>query len=137
MNLKPGGEGGFNNEQHKVNFLKAGAINLINSKEKRLFEIAKMVKDPIKSKIWKQKIKKGLEIYYKENEGTFKNRKHSKESRIKISKSIKGKGLKESNSQYGTMWITNGIENKKIKKTEIIPFGYYKGRIKINMVAML
>lgn len=33
------------------------------------------------------------------------------------------------NSQYGTMWITNGCVNKKIKKdVDIIPEGWYKGR---------
>lgn len=34
----------------------------------------------------------------------------------------------EKNSQYGSMWITNGIENRKIKKEEIIPENWYKGR---------
>lgn len=33
------------------------------------------------------------------------------------------------NSQYGTKWVTNGIESKKIKKTEKIPDGYYNGRV--------
>lgn len=34
------------------------------------------------------------------------------------------------NGSYGTMWITNGIENKKIKKdVDTIPEGWYKGRI--------
>jgi len=28
----------------------------------------------------------------------------------------------------GTMWITNGLESKKIKKDEIIPEGWNKGR---------
>ena len=32
------------------------------------------------------------------------------------------------NSQYGTMWITNGEENKKIKKTDPVPKGYKPGR---------
>ena len=32
-------------------------------------------------------------------------------------------------SQFGTMWITNGVENKKIKKSEPIPKGWRKGRI--------
>ena len=33
------------------------------------------------------------------------------------------------NSQFGTMWITNGQENKKIKRdVDIIPEGWYKGR---------
>ena len=34
----------------------------------------------------------------------------------------------EKNSQYGTMWITNEVDNKKIKKTDSIPDGYRKGR---------
>lgn len=34
----------------------------------------------------------------------------------------------EKNSQYGTMWITNGIDNKKIKKEGFVPEGWYKGR---------
>ena len=33
------------------------------------------------------------------------------------------------NSSFGTMWITNGIENKKIKKTNTIPAGWEKGRV--------
>lgn len=33
------------------------------------------------------------------------------------------------NSQYGSMWITNGTENKKIKKESLIPEGWNKGRI--------
>lgn len=35
---------------------------------------------------------------------------------------------KEKNSQYGTMWITNGTKNKKIKKNEPIPEGWNRGR---------
>ena len=34
------------------------------------------------------------------------------------------------NSQFGTMWITNKVVNKKIKKTEQIPEGWYRGRLK-------
>ena len=37
-------------------------------------------------------------------------------------------GLGESNSQFGTMWITNGTENKKIKADQVIPINWYKGR---------
>jgi hypothetical protein len=35
----------------------------------------------------------------------------------------------EKNSQYGSMWITNGTLNKKIKKIDIIPERWYKGRV--------
>lgn len=32
------------------------------------------------------------------------------------------------NSQFGTMWITNKIQNKKIKQGEVIPVGWELGR---------
>lgn len=33
------------------------------------------------------------------------------------------------NSQYGSVWITNGVKNKKIKKGNDIPSGWWVGRI--------
>ena len=41
------------------------------------------------------------------------------------------------NSQYGTCWITNGSDTKKIKKEELdlwINKGYYKGRTIADVV---
>ena len=58
--------------------------------------------------------------------GVWNGRKHSLDTIQKMKKS-KNVGLE--NPQYGTCWITNGIENKKIKKTEIILNGWYFGRI--------
>ena len=40
-----------------------------------------------------------------------------------------GRSKKEKNSQFGTMWITNDQENKKIKNSEPIPSGWRQGRI--------
>lgn len=37
-----------------------------------------------------------------------------------------------SNSQFGTMWITDGIENKKVSKESILPEGWRKGRVTKN-----
>ena len=54
----------------------------------------------------------------------FKGKTHSNEVRGLISTLQTGKN----NSQYGTMWITNGSENKKIRKTELIPEGWHPGR---------
>ena len=34
----------------------------------------------------------------------------------------------EKNSQYGTIWITDGTRNQKLRKTEPIPEGYWRGR---------
>lgn len=37
----------------------------------------------------------------------------------------------KTNSQSGTIWITNGDTNKKIKATDDIPVGYRRGRVNV------
>lgn len=61
----------------------------------------------------------------------FTGKVHTEETKQKMSNSSKGQGLGKKNSQFGTCWITNGIESKKIKKNTAIPVGWYAGR-KIN-----
>ena len=42
-----------------------------------------------------------------------------------------GHGVGETNSQFGSVWITNGLTNKKIKKDDMefwLKNGYRKGR---------
>lgn len=51
------------------------------------------------------------------------------ESKIKISESCVNKHVGELNSQFGTCWITNGIVNKKIKKSEQPPVEWNYGRV--------
>jgi hypothetical protein len=58
----------------------------------------------------------------------FKNKTHTLEWRKEQSTRMKEKSKGLGNSQFGTMWITNGIETKKIKKTESIPEGFIRGR---------
>ena len=63
---------------------------------------------------------------------SFRNRKHSDETKKKIGKTNSLHQTGSKNSQYGTCWITNGQVNKKIKKEELdnwLELGYYKGRI--------
>jgi len=76
---------------------------------------------------FKMQISKGLKEYFEGKEGHFKGRKHSEESKNKI-KSIKGRQTGNKNSQFGTMWITNGTETKKVKNNDPIPEGWKKGR---------
>ena len=47
----------------------------------------------------------------------------------KSTMAINGHSKGEKNSQFGSMWITNEIENKKVKKDSEIPSGYRRGRI--------
>jgi hypothetical protein len=61
--------------------------------------------------------------------GTFYSKSHSENTKLKIGEANR-KMIGSKNSQFGTIWITNGQENKKIKKdVDIIPEGWYKGRI--------
>ena len=53
---------------------------------------------------------------------------HSADTKRKISvaNSLNQQGTK--NSQFGTLWITDGVSNKKINKISDIPPGWYRGR---------
>lgn len=71
------------------------------------------------------------ETYIRTAPNSFKGKKHKPETKAIIGQknSINQSGSK--NSQYGTCWITNGKENKKIKKEELdlwLEKGYNKGR---------
>lgn len=115
MNLRIGGEGGFSLETQRRNAPK-GAKKYIE-----------LMKDEDWNKIQRKKISKGLKRHLKENnkKGMWEGKKHSEETKNKMRKP---KNVGKANPQFGTMWITNGVINKKIKKEEQIPVGFYKGR---------
>lgn len=68
---------------------------------------------------------KSIHDYY-----SWVGKKHNEETKLRMCETHKNnkhqKGSK--NSQYGTMWITDGIYNKKITKDSILPDGWFKGR---------
>lgn len=57
----------------------------------------------------------------------FTGKEHS-EATKKIMRERASKRTGQLNSQYGTMWITNGVMNLKIKILDVIPEGFVKGR---------
>jgi hypothetical protein len=85
-------------------------------------------------KKWRQLQSKKMKKLHREGRvkyNTFFGKIHSDESKKKMSESKKGTGIGENNSQFGTCWITNEIENKKIKKEDLnsyINLGWRKGR---------
>jgi hypothetical protein len=123
MNLKPGGTGGWpilSNEVRK-NISRSGAYKINKKKDEDLL-FKKYVND---------RIRDSLKSLYKKGELNgldWTGKSHSAETKKKISNSHKGRHSNSNNSQYGTMWITNGIENKKIKKEDSIPEGWQRGR---------
>lgn len=62
------------------------------------------------------------------NSKRFKDKNHSEKTREQMRNSHIGKHLGEKNSQFGTHWITDGKEIKKISNQEIIPIGWKIGR---------
>lgn len=66
--------------------------------------------------------------WYKKADSWILGKSHSEETKKKMSDSAKISSSGKRNSQFGTMWITNEIESKKILKTDLIPEGWRKGR---------
>ena len=124
MNLKPGGSGGFVNHQHRKRFIESAKKNLITGSP----EVQKLLMNDEWNKWFSTRVKLGLQ---KSNfdHATFRNRLHTEETKRKMREVQKGKGIGKSNSQFGTKWITNGDENRKIKKEDIIPDGWKPGRV--------
>ena len=123
-NICPGGQGGW------------GYVNVFVLTEEHRSRSGKMGQKVCPGRIherndFKEILKKASK---KRVEGgkpfdTFKGKNHTEEAKNKIRKSMLGKNKGENNPQFGTMWITNGKENKKIKKdVDAIPDGWYKGR---------
>lgn len=114
INIQPGGGGGFTIEQQKENAIKSNQV------QKKLRETnPEWVKK--RSNNLSKSIKKAYDEGRKEKKCycNWSGKKHKEESKKKIGKasSIHQKG--EKNSQFGTCWITNGIENKKIFKNDL------------------
>ncbi len=125
MNLKEGGNGGFINEEHKIKAQKSG----------NKAAVEKMNNDPELKMIILNHLKKGREKLFSEGgykkKGKGVGRIHSEETKKLMSESSKGMGKGETNSQYGTCWITKDGLNKKIKKEDLdnwLAEGWIKGR---------
>jgi hypothetical protein len=129
-NLCPGGQGGWG--YVNTNNL-GGTLGLKHTEEyknnhslitKRIYEN----RDEETKKDISKKIAAGLKaVNY--DPRNFLGKKHTQEAIQKMSLSKEGHGLGEKNSQFGTIWISNGIEEKKIKASDQIPEGWTKQRL--------
>lgn len=125
-NLCPGGKGGWGyiNSNGLGDTSKGGNKSLIFTNNDRWKNICKsnVVAHNERMKVEKKGI---FSPSFNPNTRGMLNKNHSKSTKDKMSDLHSG----NKNSQYGSMWITNGIENKKIKNIDIIPNGWYKGRV--------
>ncbi len=123
MNLMVGGKGGYISEEHYIRIKK---ISSEYQKEKRKnVEYCEKINLVLKENV-KKAHKDGKYSY-----DNFKGKKHSDETKQLMSESSKGMGVGNTNSQYGTCWITKDGLNKKIKKEDLETYqkeGWVKGR---------
>ena len=119
-NLKRGGRGGF-----ESTISQKGGISAGNLHKERL-------KDPEILKKYQEIGSQTLIRLRKEGKipinTDWTGKRHNEKTKLiigrKNSEYQKGSG----NSQYGTCWITNESENKKIRKGDLIPRGWRLGR---------
>jgi len=129
-NLCPGGKGGWG-------YVNATGLNNSNmdQRKKSLSKAFKGIKrTPNFSESMKESYKNGNRTpagaFSKEGAAEMRKRAWSEDAREKRAKTRKKNNFQvgENNSNYGTMWITDGVDSKKIKKDQPIPNGWYKGR---------
>ena len=121
LNLKLGGTGGLINEEHAYNWHAAGGREVLRIFGKRHNERMRTdleYREKIISKI-SSKLK---------NQQKWLGKKHKEISKRKIGEANSKYQQGSGNSQFGTCWITNGVENKKIKKDSSLPDNWKFGR---------
>jgi len=120
MNLKTGGDGGFSSKEHQLKCSLAGA-------KKGGYAGGAALREQLKDEDFRKKFSKIRSDASKGNKNWI-GKKHSKKSIEKMKLTHRGKHIGEKNSQFGTCWITNEKENKKIYKGDLIPEGWRLGR---------
>lgn len=132
-NIKHGGHGGFDyiNTNQDIFLTKKRLSSLMTTEEAQRRWRLKYDNDPFfKQRHLDHCAKTLAEIREAFPDGTFKNRIHRENTKKRMSEIAKER-LKDptKNTQYCTMWITDGSSNKKIKKHDTIPNGWRKGRV--------
>jgi group I intron endonuclease len=127
MNIRPGGSGGFGEENAKRTHQQL-ANQASQASQRRLYD-----NDPEWSQRRASRISESLKKAYEDGSRqvcdhlrtAFTGKQHSDEAKKKMSEKAK---LRKTNSQTGTIWITNDLENCKIPGNETLPVGWRRGR---------
>jgi hypothetical protein len=136
-NLKVGGFGGFDYiNSNPDKYLTENRLSSLMSPEKRKQRWQKKYdSSPEFREVVRNNLRKAFAASReKYPEGPFKGKEHSNDTKkIMSQKSKKRLSDPTKNSQYGTMWITNGESNRKVKKDSLLPEGWKKGRVLLGV----
>jgi len=139
-NICEGGKGGFS-------YINKNKLNIYGNNGKtgyggeNLFTASYSCKDAMidqnRYDSWISKISKSMKEKLRDGKITngFKGKTHSAKTKKKMKEDRRGWQTGIKNSQYGTMWITNGLTNMKIKKSDLDKYlkeGYRKGRVNVH-----
>lgn len=118
MNLVRGGNGwyGFTNADHQLKCASAGGRTTNPEKSRKASEKMKETN----AKLFAQGILHAPD---------WTGRTHSDETKLKIGAINAVKQCGSRNSQFGTIWITNGTVNKKVNRESEIPINWVRGRV--------
>lgn len=116
-NLKNGGHGGF--DHIKINGMKGK-----KQSQKQRNTAKQLMENLNKAGLNGGKI---AAVKHPELRYNFLGKRHNEETkrRIGVANSLM---TGQRNSQYGSCWITNGTENRKLRSDDILPEGWVKGR---------
>ena len=134
MNLKVGGDGGLqglsDEVRKKIQLAGTKAISDLNKKTRYL---QKVLKEKFKDPDWRKRRQDNIAQAHL-NRGHGRNgllgskasahRKKVQKDTFKKINHQKG----DKNSQFGTTWFTDGVNNIKIKGAQTVPIGFTKGR---------
>ena len=122
-NICTGGSGGFSYINQNRSFYEALKDRKAIDEKKRKTTIGR--KNPLAT----ETLKRGHAEGTRPLPPSFLGKTHTEETKRKMRNKAVGKNIGEMNGQYGTKWITNGVESRKIQNTNVIPFGWQNGRI--------
>lgn len=129
-NVKLGGDGGWDYVRNSPNFKEICAKGVSESNLRRIDDVVTYAETNGKiSDTMKMHYANGTRIAPVDFGKKFLGKTHSAESKSKISRAAKLNSKGSGNSQFGTMWVTDGESNKKISKTDDIPNGWRSGRV--------
>ena len=134
-NICEGGKGGWSYINRSGLNIGGQFANTPEAKEKKS-QTLKLFHQQNKdfAKKYAVRISDSLKDYYSKNTNPFLGKKHTVETKQIMSEKAKFHQTGKKNSQFGSCWITNGFESKKIKKLDMVPEGWYYGR-KMNEYA--
>lgn len=93
-------------------------------------------RDPTFRRTFGKRSSRLLKQYYADNESHWTGKRHTASTITKMKQSAKGRGAGTTNSQFGKMWITDGVSEKTILRTESVPVGWSQGRLRSVKVSV-